>query len=130
MNKPWESNIAKGTVKGKLTIGLMISDGIVDPHPSIVRSLQETARALEAAGHKVIPWEPPSHQEILEVTFAMYFLDGGNKLRALLKEGDEPPLTLLGMALSLSGTQRSLEQCWEVSCEKSFIPAINTQSNG
>jgi len=114
VNKPWESSIAKGTVKGKLTIGLMISDGIVDPHPSIVRSLQETVRALEAAGHKVIPWEPLSHQEIMEVTTAMYFLDGGNGIRALLNEGDEEPLPLLGMALSFSGEHRSLEQCWEL----------------
>ena len=129
VNKPWKSSFAgKGLVKEQLTIGLLISDGIVDPHPPIVRSLQETARALEAAGHKVIPWVPFSHGEIVEVIGAMYFIDGGNRLRALLKEGDEEPLTSLEMALPPAGTaQRSIEQGWEV---RSFIPAINMQGNG
>ena len=116
MNKPWESSIARGgSVKGQLTIGLLVSDGLVDPLPPIVRSLQETARALEAAGHKVIPWKPLSHQEVMEVVIPMYLIDGGNKLRALLKEGDEEPVSLLKMALSLGGTQLSIEQGWEVS---------------
>ena len=132
MNQPWDSSIARDdTLKRQLTIGLLISDGIVDPHPPIVRSLHETVRALEAAGHKVVPWEPVSHTEILEVICAMYFIDGGNKLRALLKEGDEEPLTSLVMALPPAGTaQRSIEQGWEVSYAKSFIPVISMQGNG
>lgn len=117
MNKPWESSISrKEVVKRQLTIGLLVSDGIVDPHPPIVRALQETVRALEVAGHKVIPWEPLSHNEIVEVIGAMYWIDGGNKLRALLNEGGEEPVTSLAMALPPAGTaQRPIEQGWEVS---------------
>ena len=116
MNIPWQSSIARGdNAKGQLTIGVMMSDGIVDPHPPVLRSLNETVMALEAAGHKVIPWKPLSHDQILAVTFQMYFMDGGNELRALLKKGDEDPLPLLAMALSLSGPPPSIEQGWEVS---------------
>jgi len=115
VNKPWQSNIAReDSVKGPLTIGLLISDGIVDPHPPIVRSLQETARALEAAGHKVIPWEPLFHKEIVEVITAMFFIDGGNKLRALLKKGGEEPSFFMAMVLSFAGTPGSIEQGWKL----------------
>lgn len=32
----------------------MIDDGIVKPHPAVMRALEETKKALEAAGHQVI----------------------------------------------------------------------------
>ena len=116
MNKPWEDSTGKiGIVGRQLTIGLLMSDGIADPHPPIVRSLQETARALEAAGHKVIPWKPLFHKEIVDVISAMFFTDGGNNLRALLKKGDEEPLPFLAKVLSSVENQCSIEQGWEVS---------------
>ena len=116
VNIPWQSSVARGgNVKEQLTIGVMMSDGIVDPHPPILRSLKETVMALEAAGHKVIPWKPLSHNEIMAVTLQMYFMDGGKALRDLLQKGGEEPLPLLAMALSLTGPQPSIEQGWEVS---------------
>jgi amidase len=36
----------------KLKVGIMYSDGIVDPHPPIQRALRETAEKLRAAGHE------------------------------------------------------------------------------
>ena len=35
----------------KLKIGVLSSDGVVDPHPPIQRALKETAEKLRAAGH-------------------------------------------------------------------------------
>jgi len=119
VNKPWESHTAReDTIKGPLTIGLMMSDGIADPHPPIVRSLQETVRALETAGHKVIPWKPLSQEEIMKVIIAMYFIDNGSKIRALLQEGGEEPITLLATALSYAVTQPTIEQGWELNLAK------------
>ena len=115
VNKPWESNTGGDIAKRQLTIGVMMSDGIVDPHPPIVRSLQETVRALEAAGHKVVPWEPLSHKEIVGVIVAMFLIDGGRKIRAELEKGGEEPLAFITMALSLGGAPRSIEEGWEVS---------------
>jgi amidase len=57
----------------KLNVGIMSSDGVVDPHPPIQRALRETAEKLTAAGHdgrrftktemlltmKVFDFEPP-----------------------------------------------------------------------
>ena len=115
VNKPWESNTGRDIVGEQLTIGLLMSDGIVDPHPPIVRSLKETARALEALGHKVVPWVPLSHKEIIEVIVGMFFIDGGSKIRAEMKKGDEDPVPFMLMALSFAGVPLSIEQGWEVS---------------
>jgi len=46
---PWRE-ISKPT--GKLSFGMMISDGVVEPHPPIQRALRETAEKLRAAGHE------------------------------------------------------------------------------
>jgi len=64
----------------KLSFGFMDFDGVVVPHPPILRALRMTREALQAAGHEVrtfpyhhlgyevtvlqiIPWEGPSLQE-------------------------------------------------------------------
>lgn len=36
----------------RLKIGVMSTDGVVDPHPPIQRALEETAEKLRAAGHE------------------------------------------------------------------------------
>ena len=36
----------------RLKVGVMSTDGVVDPHPPIQRALRETAEKLRAAGHE------------------------------------------------------------------------------
>jgi amidase len=45
----------------KLCFGLYWSDGVMRPHPPILRALAETKKALIAAGHIVVDWNPPSY---------------------------------------------------------------------
>ncbi|KAF7977397.1 hypothetical protein HWV62_4023 [Athelia sp. TMB] len=49
---------------GKMCFGMMWNDGVVVPHPPIIRALQATKKALVAAGHEVIDWQPLKHAEI------------------------------------------------------------------
>lgn len=37
----------------KLTFGILVTDGVVTPHPPITRAVREVQMALEAAGHEV-----------------------------------------------------------------------------
>ncbi len=46
---PWRE-VTKPT--GKLTFGILMTDGVVDPHPPIKRAMLETAANLRAAGHE------------------------------------------------------------------------------
>jgi amidase len=46
---PWKSPKA---LKGKLRVGLMKWDGVVMPHPPVLRALNHTRHVLEKAGHE------------------------------------------------------------------------------
>lgn len=46
---PWRT---LGAPLGKLAVGILKWDGVVMPHPPILRALEHTKRALEKAGHE------------------------------------------------------------------------------
>ncbi|KAJ3541208.1 hypothetical protein NM208_g4713 [Fusarium decemcellulare] len=47
------------TPERKLTFGVMKWDGVVMPHPPVLRALEHTKQTLEKAGHEVIPFDVP-----------------------------------------------------------------------
>ena len=61
---PWKQEIVDGAgLPKKLTFAILWDDGVVKPHPPLVRELKRVKAALEAAGHEVVDWEPLEHQE-------------------------------------------------------------------
>lgn len=60
---PWK---ASKKVSKPLRIGVIFNDGIVRPHPPITRCLKQTVKALEAAGHTVVPWNTDLHRPLIE----------------------------------------------------------------
>lgn len=48
---PWRGDV-KIEERKKLSFGLLMTDGIVDPHPPIKRAMLETAEKLRRAGHE------------------------------------------------------------------------------
>ena len=48
---PWRGDVKFETGK-KFAIGMLLTDGVVDPHPPIKRALLETAEKLRNAGHE------------------------------------------------------------------------------
>lgn len=79
---PWRSELEQ--LPKQLVFGVMKDDGLVTPHPPIRRAIQETIRALQAAGHKVIEWKPPSHQTGWDVGSQVWGFDGGADVHASL----------------------------------------------
>ena len=59
--------IVNGNSKGKLAFGVMRTDGIVRPQPPVRRAVEMVVKIIEKLGHKVIEWEPPSHQRCLDI---------------------------------------------------------------
>ncbi|KAI1636463.1 amidase signature domain-containing protein [Biscogniauxia mediterranea] len=74
-SKP-ETRDRDGQKKRKLSFGYMPFDGVVRPHPPIRRALATAARALEAQGHELIPWDPPPHAKALEIHGRIATSDG------------------------------------------------------
>jgi len=73
----------------------MYHDGIVNPHPPIVRALNETVAALQQAGHEVVEWNPSLHLDLINTVNKLYFLDGGKEYHDIIEAGNETttPLT-------------------------------------
>ena len=75
---------------GKLCFGVMKTDGVVGPMPPITRALEKLVSALEAAGHEVIPWTPPSHATINSTGFKAWIFDAGRDVKSAFALSGEP----------------------------------------
>jgi amidase len=67
---PWRDTVVEETRswieqakagKSTLAFGIMHWDGIARVHPPIARGLRIVEQTLKRLGHKVVPWNPPSH---------------------------------------------------------------------
>ncbi|KAL1852152.1 hypothetical protein Plec18167_005965 [Paecilomyces lecythidis] len=101
--KPWRldpSLTAKEWTPYKFTkppkIAVQWWDGVVMPHPPMIRALKEVSEACKAAGMEVVEWdcEPLNHRKGWEIAAALYWPDGGEEVLGLLEEGGEPILPL------------------------------------
>lgn len=64
---PWQMQTYEEIQSRRLTIGVLIDDGVVKVHPPIERALKELIVKLEAAGHDIIPWDNSGHKECIEI---------------------------------------------------------------
>jgi amidase len=60
-------NIVKGSGEGQLAFAVMRGDGVVNPQPPVRRAIDIVVKTVEKLGHKIINWEPPSHQRGLDL---------------------------------------------------------------
>lgn len=74
----------------KLTFGVMKTDGLITPHPPVKRAIDETIKAIEAAGHQVIEWEPQDHAIIDKTTGDIFRADGHKELFDMAALSGEP----------------------------------------
>lgn len=51
----------------RLTIGVMKFDGVVMPHPPILRGLMEATEKLKAAGHEIVEFSPYEHEKAWDI---------------------------------------------------------------
>ncbi|CAE6460894.1 unnamed protein product [Rhizoctonia solani] len=119
LSVPWNRSLAQSTSE-KLVIGILTDDGVVAPHPPILERLQIAREALIAAGHEVIDWEPIDQLEAFQLIGKMYVLDGGEDLRAPLKESGEPVIPLVEglLALGESNGGSTLTESWSVNIQR------------
>lgn len=81
------------TFPPKLRIGIISTDGVVDPHPPIQRAIRETTSKLLAAGHEVFEFPLPfSFWDAAQTTWALYFQTGAKEQKALLAKAGEPEI--------------------------------------
>ncbi|KAF4457129.1 hypothetical protein F53441_917 [Fusarium austroafricanum] len=101
---PWKS---ANPVAGKLRIGLMKWDGVVMPHPPVLRALNHTRKMLVEAGHEVVDFEPPFDcWQALKTTFNIYYQGGADGTIAELEASGEPVIPAFANLLEVFNVRK------------------------
>ncbi|KAI4169070.1 MAG: hypothetical protein LQ343_005933 [Gyalolechia ehrenbergii] len=90
---PWRGNSSEiERLSGRsLKIGVMWSDDIVTPHPSVTRGLDMMATQLKSLGEvEVVDWRPYDHMQSWEIIASLYYVDGGQQTGDLIASSGEP----------------------------------------
>ncbi|KAI1264934.1 amidase [Xylariaceae sp. FL1019] len=74
--------------KSKLRVGIMRTDGVVDPSPACRRALEMTESALRAAGHETVEIDPPSPYEALYLGAHLLNADGCQMFKSFFRWGE------------------------------------------
>ncbi|KAF1911632.1 amidase signature domain-containing protein [Ampelomyces quisqualis] len=128
---PWRSDEFESARSRPLIIAVMRDDGVVTPHPPIIRVLEDVAAKLEAAGHEVVPWQPGTlHQECIDIMDQYYTVDGGEDIRRDVAVAGEPFIPHVE-ALVNKGEPISVYEYWQlnkqkVTAQKRFLDLWNS----
>ncbi|KAI0365222.1 general amidase [Pilatotrama ljubarskyi] len=96
VRKKWDEEAYRLEEHGggqKLCFGIIWDDGHVAPQPPVLRALQMTKKALEAAGHAVIDWQALKHQELYECLATIWIAGAISDISATTAETGEPRIT-------------------------------------
>ncbi|KAI5480273.1 Amidase domain-containing protein [Pseudohyphozyma bogoriensis] len=96
---------------GQLCFAFMADDGVVKPQPPYLRAMEETKKALVAAGHKVIDWAPIDMAEGHKIIMDIYNADGGHDIDLACKLSGEPRM---GWVLQKDAKHLSTYEYWQV----------------
>ena len=82
---------SKGKIEGPpLKLGILWSDGVVEPQPPVRRGLHMVVDAIRHAGHTVVDWSPPKQSTAKRVHLSFLFADGAHDVHANLDRSGEP----------------------------------------
>lgn len=91
-----EETLARATKDGRasdqtpLRLGILFDNGFMTPHPPVTRGLQIVHKALSEAGHRIVPWNPPSLHEAAQIHMRFLVSDGGYDIHKQLELSGEP----------------------------------------
>jgi amidase len=99
--KPWSEDeyqlVDHGNGK-KLCFAILWDDGQTRPHPPVIRGLEETKKALLAAGHEVIDWKPLKHEEIYTTAGAIWSAAAAEDFRVTTAPSGEPVIASMDLS--------------------------------
>ncbi|KAF7557023.1 hypothetical protein G7046_g6156 [Stylonectria norvegica] len=116
---PWRdgtTHLRQVDGRPSLKIGVMWSDGIVRPHPPVLRALKETTEKLAGyANITLVDWIPYNHGEAWEILSALYFADGAEDVMAAIHSSGEPLLPLSDWVINEACKRRklSVQETWQ-----------------
>ncbi|KAK9366349.1 amidase signature domain-containing protein [Lipomyces kononenkoae] len=73
-----------------LVFAIESNDGVVTPHPPVLRAIAMVTEALTKAGHEVFDFKPYKPEEGMSVAMRAFTVDGGENIRGDLEKSGEP----------------------------------------
>ncbi|RAL13671.1 putative glutamyl-tRNA(Gln) amidotransferase subunit A [Aspergillus homomorphus CBS 101889] len=124
--EPWETETSIPPVPWRrvqatkqMTVGILWDDGIAHPHPPVTRALRQAKSKLEAAGIKVVDWEPYKHDHGWDIISKMYFPDAALLQRTLITASGEPTLPLTSWAFHYSKPNPlTVAEAWNLNAQR------------
>ncbi|KAF2623063.1 amidase [Macroventuria anomochaeta] len=105
-----------------LKVAVQWWDGVVKPHPPMIRALSEVSEACRSAGMHVVDWncEDLDHRKGWEILSALYFPDGAKEVLGLLEKAGEPVLPLTKWITTAQPTVKDLDlhEMWRLCTER------------
>jgi amidase len=116
---PWKTEPQLPTSPGggkKLRVGVMYDDGVVRPHPPVLRAMKEAVKRLEGVeGIEIVEWTPYKHDLAWTIISSLYFCDGGAEESAALAASGEPwrPLSTFILKENPGVEKLSVRELWD-----------------
>ncbi|MCJ1223833.1 hypothetical protein MMC12_000476 [Toensbergia leucococca] len=109
-----ESQEREAKEKMKFKVGVLRTDGVVDPAPACARALEQVASALRSEGHEVIDVDPPSPYEALVIASTLLNSDGCKTFRSFFRTGewDDPGAAQMNLYMKVPRPIRYLYYLW------------------
>lgn len=114
---PWRQDLFERIQSRPLTIGIILDDGIVRPHPELQIAVKQAADLFERAGHKIVPWSTSEHLSCIEIQDQFYRADGGEDISAEIAVAGEPMIAHVE-ALVDSSKPITVYQYWQLNRRK------------
>ncbi|KAH6639193.1 amidase signature domain-containing protein [Boeremia exigua] len=100
--------------KKVLRVGVLRTDGVVDPSPACARALSLVVDALRAEGHEVFDVSPPSPYEALKLASHLLLSDGGQTFMSFFRTGEwnDPGASVMVKYMNLPRFVKKLHYWW------------------
>ena len=107
--------------KKKLRVGVLADDGIVKPHPPILRGINSIVDKLK--GHpnfEVVDFRPYKHDEAWRIIASLYFADGATEEMEALEKAGEPWRPLSSFIIKENPHVKALNvpEVWELTIQR------------
>ncbi|KUJ24111.1 amidase signature enzyme [Mollisia scopiformis] len=112
---PWRPDVVKEYEEKKtLRIGVLRTDGVVDPSPACARAVDEVVTALKKEGHEVVDVEPPSPYEALYIASQLLNADGCKTFKSFFRAGEweDPGAKQMSWLMSLPSPIKYVYYLW------------------
>ncbi|KAJ5888523.1 acetamidase [Penicillium taxi] len=102
---------------GRLNLGFYSSDGVVLPHPPILRGVETVVSALKQKGHTLLPWKPYKHEFSNDLINKVFSADGGADIFKDVNASGEPHIPNIQVFIN---TEKKIDvnQLWDINLQK------------